>query len=462
MGTFGKILIFFNILLGAGVAYLAAQSWALKQDQSAIALRHYMVINGLPLEAEAIPEGASEEADAAFPFIMPGRNQVESVRVGLLKAHFQGTESSPYASPTPPNSRMEELKRVRAKFETQLVAKKPAEKLSYLVGFTNPATQIFTPGLLIYLANSFDERQALKQLLIFNQPTDLDKNAKEAEQLALKRFDALLIAGAPANDNSAEKAAVEALQTSLNASRATVKTIADARAKALADSRTAATARDAKAVQDAFDADAVALENLRTENTKMLKIREDLTRLIRESAASASFDQADRMIRLTSLLMLIDYDAPTDAWQKRVALVVGLKDYLAAIIDRTERLADHPNRFSRLQSLATSEFIETYENLKAIALDRDRLLDRQLEITRALAEQSTKETDLAAQRKTQRDTAEQDFLKVQTSINEAAAAQSIIEADLFEIQKKVGGMLRNNFKLEEDIEAAERAKLPGR
>jgi hypothetical protein len=462
MGTLGKVLIFLNILLAAGVAYLATQSWAQRQDQNAVALRYYLLIDGLPLEAPAMSDSAAADAEVELPITLPGGVPIQAVRAGFLKNHFQGTESGiSFANPTPPNSVLGEFKKVRTRMEALLAAKKPAEKLAYLIGTVNPTTLATSQGLLIYLADTFDERLALKDLLTGQAPAEIEKNAKEAEALLLKRFDSLIAAANP-KQSGMDEAALANSNVSLGNARMSMKQALDDRLAAAKAANTASESKDSEQLKLALDRDNIAQEAYRAARVRYEQAKADHAKLVRETAAAASYDEPTRRMKIASLLLHLDFDTPLDSWQKRVALIVGLKDYLAAIKERTQRLVQQPQRYQRLQEQSVLEFVEIYEKSKAIAIDRDRLLDRQREITRALTIQATEEKNLTVQRKTQRDLSEQELLAIQASVNAAMADQAKIEAQLFAIQKQVGSILRQNFELEDQIVVLEQAKLGGR
>jgi hypothetical protein len=463
MATIGKVLIFLNLLLAAGVAYLATQSWAQRQEQNALAFRYYLITRGLPLEGEGISEGADEEAEVPFEFTMPTGNKITSVRMGFLKTHFAGAETGTYSSPTPPASRLSEVKRVRAKMQATLSGQRPADKLRSLVGSMNEATQVFTAGLLVYLADSFDERQALKQLLVIQKPGDLEANAKQAEDLILKRFDAVLAPPIP-NSGPKEKEIIESGTNAIKAAADDLAKVHTDRNTALAAMRTALAAKPPVAadVEMATNQYKIVVSKYDNANLRLTQAQRDLDRNLRELGSTTATDDRDRIMRMTTLLMHLDFDAPSESWQKRVALVVGLPDYLAAIKNRTERLTDYPRRITETRNQVQARFTEMYLHLRTIAADRDVLLLRQQEITTALADQAKEETNLTAQRKTQRDQAEKDKTAAVEAVNQAVAAQTAIEDELFSIQKQVGRILRDNFALEDRIEAAERQKSGGR
>jgi len=501
MSTFAKVLVFFNLLLAGGVVYFGTQSWAQRQEQNSIALRYYMVLRGLPMdEVPGNPTGQGEDEEVPVSFEMAGGQKVESLRMDFYKKHFQGADGTAYAPAELPTSRLAELKRVRAKVQTALEAKTPALKLAYLIGtvspITNPAprpvppgTPIlgleYTPGLLVYLANTYEERLALKQLLVPAGLPPVEKAAKDfvnskiAEELLYKHFDALIAPPDPASFASKRKAVEEAL-TTLDKTDKTLKDEYGKRDKALLAALDATTkfgmdiksdelktemkeADDAfqKTVRDYDDAHKAWVKALTSLSNAVLQAGTTPAPEGTEKLDSAArpYDESDRRLRMATLLMHLDFDDPKDAWQKRVALVIGLPDYLAAIKYRSERLianGGYTASIKQQRDQIEARFAETYQYLQTAASYRDYLLEAQQKITKSLLDQTAKEEILTAQRQAQWKEAKRDLDVIVAKVDRAILEQTSIENELFQIQKLVGQVLRQNFGLEDRIEAAEK------
>ena len=149
----------------------------------------------------------------------------------------------------------------------------------------------------------------------------------------------------------------------------------------------------------------------------------------------------------------------SEPWQKRVALTVGMTDYLAGIQDRIEHQPDYPTRLERLRDYQTIRFVESYDRAKDQARDLDRLLVRQIEIRTSREQQAAKAKQLLAQRKTQRDSAKVDADETEATVTSFVSSQDAVEKELFDLQFRVGTMLRANFDLEDRVVEAEK-QLP--
>jgi hypothetical protein len=186
MTLFGKILLFFNLLLAAGFAYLATQDWKGRQTITAAGVRHLLVIHGLPLGADqGDPQTMPADADAEIPFKieMAGGVRTETVSKKLLETYFQlagdGGPLGGGANPVP--NQLAEVKRVKAKIDDLLrAAETPAAKVTLLSGW------------LLYQTESYEERLAIRESIRTENVEDLEK------RLAAK-FAAVIDAPRPAD-----------------------------------------------------------------------------------------------------------------------------------------------------------------------------------------------------------------------------------------------------------------------
>ena len=478
MKLLGYILLLLNLLAGAAVVYLASQSWAKRQEQNANALRYYLHNNGIPQEGTPVAAGAADDATVPMPIAM-GTHTVDSVSVKFLKDHFKGTESAIYADATPPASRIAELTRLKAKFDGAYSAKgSDAEKLTFLVGGYKGAR--FFPGPLVLLADSFDERLAYKALagelfwpagrLKALKPEEITANAKRAKEVFDAKFDAA-INKANSGKYTEDIAKIETAKKTMQDAEVEAKRVAD-------DQKLAATAYRTEmdevlkgnkreinaAVQAKFfefvgDPKGGTLAEVKGKTQlaveKVTAAANQLQATILTTGLTAH-DDNDRKRRGTILMQSLD---SSDAWQKRVALTVGLNDYLAGVQDRIERQPDYPTRLDRLRDYQTIKFFESYDRAKEQARDLDRLVDRQKEIRIALEQQAAKAKQLLAQRKTQRDSAKTDAEATEATLGGLVTSQDAVEKELFALQNRVGAMLRTNFDLEDQVIAAEK-RLP--
>jgi len=488
MTLLGKILLFFNIIAAGAVVYFATQSWTVRQNQNYTALQYYLWIQGLPAQSDAFPTlpTVAEEINRApiplgttsEPFHMGPSQPVYSIPYGVLKRHFENADKGPYSSPKPPNSRAAEVKRVRELLENNIESmSSDAERLAFLVG--KYAGLRFDPGLLILLADSFEEREAYRSLI--RKPSDADElsaekleaNAKIARQALANKFDAVT--------NPPNAAALAEETTKLQDK---FKLVAEAEAEAKTATERLKSATDSyrklyeplleKSLEVNFVADAdtkAAVEKARTEQdsayeaflkkSEAKKAAQMAWMAQQASARSAATDEPDRLRRTIQLMMVLDKG---ESWQRRLALVFGLKDYLVALKDRVERhtgARPYSPRLRQKMDEQTVEFNTLYERSKEVAIDRDRQLYRQKEITDAIKLQLMNSTEQLAQAKTQHEMKAADLKTIEAEVAERVATQTRIEGDLFDVQKQIGDMLRLNYELEAKLEDTER-KLIGK
>ena len=133
-----------------------------------------------------------------------------------------------------------------------------------------------------------------------------------------------------------------------------------------------------------------------------------------------------------------------------------MTDYLAGVQDRIERQPDYPTRLERLRDYQSIRFVESYDRSKEQARDLDRLLVRQTEIRLALEVQAATAKQLLAQRKTQRDSAKVDADETEATVTSFVTSQDAVEKELFDLQFRVGTMLRANFDLQDRVVEAEK------
>ena len=480
MKLLGYVLLLLNLLTGAAVAYLASQSWAKRQEQNANALRYYLLKDGEPQEGAAIAAGASDDSAVPMPVSTGKGHTVETVSVKFLKEHFKGTESGVYADSMPPASRVAELMRLKAKFDGVYSAKgSDSVKLAFLVGSYKGVR--FLPGPLVLLADSFDERLAYKALagellwpaglLKVLKPDEIRDNAKRAKEVFDSKFDAA-INKANSGKYAEDIANIDTAKKAMQDAEVAAKQVADDQRAAAAAFRTqmdavlAGTKRevdaDGQAKFFAFVGDPKGGTVAEVKGKSQIAVEQvtaaanQLQAVILTTGLTA-YDDNDRKRRGTILMQSLD---ASEAWQKRVALTVGLNDYLAGVQDRIERQPDYPTRYERLRDYLTIKHFESYDRAKDQARDLDRLLVRQIEIRLALEQQAARAKQLLAQRKTQRDSAKTDAEATEATVAGLVASQDAVERELFALQTRVGAMLRTNFDLEDRVVDAEKRLSP--
>ena len=421
MALFGKILLFFNVLAAGALAYFATQDWAKRQSLTATALQYHLVVKGLPLETPKVEPDANEKPDEVLlPLRVEttGGYQTEYVRTSFLKAHFAGADGgATFGGATKPvTSQFDELKRVEDKAAGILTGLDEAKRLAQLCGSYNgdPATARpkFTPGWLHTLAESYEEREAIRRLAR-SGPEQLGDALKTAEVMFKQKFDTAT--AKPNTKFSAEEA--EKLPAKIK----------DALDKFKAKP-------DDKAVQEEF------------------------YKTLTDRPNTAPRDDADQKRQIAHLLTLLD---PTPEWQKRVALVVGLKQHVGAISEQATRLDQMTRTAQRLIEVDQAKFVEEYEQLKQFALDRSVILDAQKALRINLYEQKTKDEEAVKVRQKQLDDRKTVLAEIKAEVAAKLTAQAEVEKKLFEVQQRVGDTLVRNFELEADLDKEETKKLRG-
>ncbi|HET6574979.1 MAG TPA: hypothetical protein VFG68_15340 [Fimbriiglobus sp.] len=433
----GKILLVVNFLVAAGLAYLIAQDWAVRQNVSGVVARSALVLDGLP--TEPLPTEDDVRVDAQIN----GLSVVRTVRPEMLKAHFQGAEGgAAFGGGDPPKSQVEELQRVRNKANAQLAATGgPADRLALLAGRFD-AKGAFTPGWLAALAESYDERQLVRSLAAASplpgqpaaDPQALEGAVKTADAMLTRRFEAALAKPNPqlaAEETAKLKELSEAIRKADEAARAANKQFV------ANPNNPAAT----KALTDAL----AALEQAFRDQRQFLST----------AGNSAPRDEPDRRRRIAHLLAHLDRDA---AWQKRVALVVGLRTYLAAIQDQVNRLRAMTAGAQQQQVLDQADFSETYDLLKNLAMERAMLFDQQQALTADLAVQRRRDQEAVAQRNAQLQRRELELKELQGQVAAALARQAEVEQGLLSVQKRVAETQQHNLDLLKQVDTAEQKK----
>jgi len=441
MGTLGKVLLFVNLLAAAGVAFFATQDFAKRQDVTATALKYHLMLAGLPTEPG---EGTADEESVPFRTDLPDGTQTTTVRPKLLQNYFNGAEGgSQFSAGTDVvPSQVAEVERVEKKLKAQLDALPPAGQLATLCGQTilDPTTKRPTlnpqfPAYLVRLAESYDEREFVRQLGNPTSPDKIPASLATARKILDRKFAAVKAKPDPK--------AAEAEATSLKAAVDALKASGDR-------ARTANQALAGVPLDDANRPEAQA----RADSTRVALITADraLKDTITDFGTAAARDEGDRKKRIAHLLIHLDASA---AWQKRVGQVVGLRLYTVVLGEQVNRLRDMAMTAQQQKVLDQARFSEEYETIKTLAVQQSLLLERQQAVTADYAAQWAKDSDAVKNRHGQLLQREDALVSIKAQVNEALAKQSVAEADLFAVQKAVGETLRKNFDNEEKLEKAE-------
>lgn len=432
MGTLGKVLLFVNLLAAAGVAYLATQDWATRQNVTASALQYHLVLSGIPV---ASPAGTTADEDTV-PFVaeMSGGYKTTSVTPAFLTAYFQGASGGQQlaAGGETIASQVDEVKRVQAKANSVLGGADPAGQLALLVGretADQTGVPTYTPGWLTTLATTFDERVLVRRLAAYRasdgdagrEQAQMKANLDRAKAIFEKKFAAVLNAPSePLADAESNK--LQSVSEKITAVGQKLRGLAG---QPMTDAATLKAATD----------------ELEVARTEYLDVLADL-------GTAAARGEPDRKKRIAHLLTFLD---PTAEWQKRVALVIGLRTYRDAISEQSDRLA-------RMATLAEAQilhdqqaFSAEYAILRSDAERRTLLLTQQQAIRADLDKQKTADTEAITVRNKYLTDRAAELTQVRADVTAALATQKQAEQRLFTTQKQVGDTLQKNLEQEEQL-----------
>jgi len=178
-----------------------------------------------------------------------------------------------------------------------------------------------------------------------------------------------------------------------------------------------------------------------------------------DASRQAPLDGVERRIRLAHLLVHLDQDPE---WQKRVAMIVGMRRYTPVLVAQGLRFRDMTAR-AQLAVIADQAAFLAYEReLLKLAMSRTDLANHQEDLKRKWTEQHKKDHDFVGQRKTQLAEIQKRLAKIKAEVDDLLAKQTAIEAALFEVQREVAITIEQVYKLEDQLDAREREllKLP--
>ncbi|VTR91019.1 unnamed protein product [Gemmata massiliana] len=407
MRLFGILLIVLILLAGGGYVYLATQDWKGRQQINAAGLRHLLLLQGLPVE------GADFSADDETPFEVPvaGGEVTSTVSKKLLESYFRDDTAGVGA---PVGGGEQAPARLSLAANTPVTSqvgevKRVLGLLKGEIDKTQDTAQkiALVEGWLLIQAETMNERIQYQEWASRN-----DK------------------AGAP---KSAEKLAVDA----------------DSLLHAL----------DRKFYRVApklYTSDSVALAPAKWQEMQKQGEGADAAQL----KPPVSTDDADRRVRLAHLFVHLDRDA---AWQRRVAVVVGLRRYVAAITAQTIRfremrsqvdlpLAVDQASFQKAQDYLLNETRQKVDQARLIADEKAKLVEQKTAADDAVSRRQTQLAELRAQ-----------LLKVRAEIDEQLVRQTGFEKQLYEIQREVSLTLEEVYRLDAllvDIERERYGFLP--
>lgn len=447
MGTLGKILLFVNFAAFGGLTYFATQAWAARQAAATNALKHQLVITGMPVSS---PAGVAADPDSVpLDTVVSNFLSVESVRPNFLGDHFAGTSSEEYAGTPFPRTQLEAIDTAKKKADAKLSGMPAGDQIAQLGGrFTpDPASPrvVFTPGWLANMAETYAERSLIRKLADpaswERQPDKKEANAKTLLDMFARRFEAL--AKIDARQADVEAAAVKEATVTVR------KANDDARRKFSAYTAMIATPDADAAAMAAAGRDAEAALN------KLNETYAGLQTVLATVGTTACRDEGDRRKRIAHVLMNL---ADNAGWQTRVALTVGLRTYLAALSDQANRFQKMAGSAEQQVVLDQARFADEYELLKTLAIGQSLLLNSQVAVRTDLQGQRAKDEESVTQRRLLLEDRRATLAALQERVAAQLVAQAETERRLFEVQKAVGDTLRKNAAAEADLATAEAKK----
>ncbi|MBA4191598.1 MAG: hypothetical protein C0467_26770 [Planctomycetaceae bacterium] len=167
-------------------------------------------------------------------------------------------------------------------------------------------------------------------------------------------------------------------------------------------------------------------------------------------------EETERHNRLVHLLVHL---SPNEEWQKRVAMVVGLRRFASAIIAQAERFATMAERIRLIMPVHQADYQSAERIQLLLAIGRTDLANHQAELKAKWVEQEKKDADFVGQRETQLKAIQARYAKTKIEVDEMLVKQTSIEAALFEVQREVAITLDEVYRLEGVLEQRERDLL---
>ncbi|MCS6867012.1 MAG: hypothetical protein RMJ56_06990 [Gemmataceae bacterium] len=493
MRLFGILLIVANLLAGAAFVYFATQNWKGRQTIHAAALRHILLLQGLPFEPPpGAPEGFDPEDETPFVVTMAGGDATKTVSKKLLEAYFAANTAAasaavgeptagpsiPLATNAPVTNQLAEVKRVQKLIKDELAKDTLAPA----------AKQALLRGWLLYQAENYPMRELLLRLT--SPTTDKGQNKTEEqikadvatlEQILDSRFNAVLnppqpLAPVPPEGLPDLKQFADALQAlrddfdRLTDELTPIQNefeklrgeLATLQANQAPDDQQEAKRNQIQAKIDQLRAKQPALQAKQAEIIKKqvefaeaIQRYEVLQNKAFDDREGLSQDQIERRMRLAHLLIHLDRDG---AWQKRVMVIVGLRRYVKAVSAQVLRLSLMTQHVDRVIPIENAVFHRTIIELQQKAIQNAARAQGVAAEKAKLIEQKIVADDAVNRRQTQLKELTDQLNKVKAEVDDMLVRQTAIEQQLFEVQREVALTLEDVYRLEDLLRAMERER----
>lgn len=165
--------------------------------------------------------------------------------------------------------------------------------------------------------------------------------------------------------------------------------------------------------------------------------------------------RGDRRAKLAHLLVHLSQDP---GWQKRVMMVVGVRQYVAAVGAQANRFREMAARVERLTADDQDRFAAEYAQLRGLAIQRTQTVRDTAEVRARLEDQLKKDQDFVAQRQTQLRELAVQLARVKAEVDGLLARQKVTEDALLAVQLEVALTEEEVYRLSERLAQVERER----
>jgi hypothetical protein len=168
-------------------------------------------------------------------------------------------------------------------------------------------------------------------------------------------------------------------------------------------------------------------------------------------AAKSDLEKRDKLAHFLAYL-----NPQSNTWQKRVILVVGMKQYAKMLGDQTVAYDEIARRVSRAIELDQEFYVQEYERLKKLAIDRAQLRNMQKDVENDLSQNKNDDDTATKARIEQKAKRVQELDTIRTAVKAQLDANAALEKKLQETQRAVGQKFDEILAQEAKLEAAEK------
>lgn len=471
MRPLGYVLLVFNLLAAGAFVYFGVQDWRGRQEITASALRHIVLIRGVPFDG--FQDDIPTDPEAEVPFLVEMSGGVPNTTVGpeFLKSYFKdasaGDTKSVFASTDSVASQKGELKRVRARLKAAFDSPEttPAAKLKLLEQCLEYQPETYLERVVI---RRLVDAKAIPQLAVL-----LDLKFQQIDAKMLESADAALVPDAWNKlADSIAKLEADATKAEAEAAQLDKDAAEDRQQAALADDdllnviakKKTGPLKSRVRVPDNPEPElreTAARKPLdaatKTRDARKLKDKAALLRAEAELLRPVPTQgEGEMRARLAHLLVHLDTDA---AWQKRVLMVVGLKQYIKTVGAQVLRFRQMADQVERLINQDQRDYDSQMSQYRGLAIQRTQMLMQIQAVRDRLVEQKAKDEVFRDQRKRQLSEIADQLAKVRNDVNVLLAEQTGIEKELYTLQRDIAVTLDDVYDLQEQLAEAEKLRF---